>query len=54
MSWDPRHLPSAAGLQITSVSPDGPLGPWAGFGLLCAYVLATIATAAVLLVRRDA
>jgi hypothetical protein len=48
------YLPSAAGLTITSVSPDGPLGPWAGFGVLCAYVAATIAVAAVLLVRRDA
>jgi ABC-2 type transport system permease protein len=48
------YLPSAAGLTITAVAPDGPLGPWAGFGLLCAYVVATIAIAAVLLVRRDA
>jgi ABC-2 type transport system permease protein len=48
------YLPSAAGLTITSVSPDGPLGPWTGFGLLCGYVVATIAIAAVLLVRRDA
>jgi ABC-2 type transport system permease protein len=49
------YLPSAAGLTITSVSADpGPLSPWAGFGLLCAYVVATIAIAAVLLVRRDA
>jgi len=48
------YLPSAAGLTITSVSSDGPLGPWAGFGLLCGYVVATIAIAAVLLVRRDA
>jgi len=48
------YLPSAAGLTITSVSSDGPLGPWAGFGLLCVYVVATIAIAAVLLVRRDA
>jgi ABC-type transport system involved in multi-copper enzyme maturation permease subunit len=48
------YLPSAAGLTITSVSDTGPLGPWGGFGLLCAYVVATIAIAAVLLVRRDA
>jgi ABC-2 type transport system permease protein len=48
------YLPSAAGLTITTVSTSGPLGPWAGFGLLCAYVVATIAIAAVLLVRRDA
>jgi ABC-type transport system involved in multi-copper enzyme maturation permease subunit len=48
------YLPSAAGLTITQVSSDGPLSPWGGFGLLCAYVVATIAIAAVLLVRRDA
>jgi hypothetical protein len=48
------YLPSAAGLTITQVSSDGPLTPWGGFGLLCAYVVATIAIAAVLLVRRDA
>ena len=48
------YLPSAAGLTITSVSTGGPLGPWTGFGLLCAYIVATIAIAAVLLVRRDA
>jgi hypothetical protein len=48
------YLPSAAGLAITSTATDGPLGPWTGFGLLVAYVAATIAVAAVLLVRRDA
>jgi hypothetical protein len=48
------YLPAAAGLTITSMSTGDPLGPWAGFGLLCAYVLATIALAAVMLVRRDA
>jgi ABC-2 type transport system permease protein len=48
------YLPSAAGLAVTQVDPGGPLGAWAGFGLLCAYVTATIAVAAVLLVRRDA
>ena len=41
------YLPAAAGLTITSMSTGDPLGPWAGFGLLCAYVLATIALAAV-------
>jgi ABC-2 type transport system permease protein len=48
------YLPFAAGLTITSPSTSGPLSPWGGFGLLCAYVVATIALAAVLLVRRDA
>ena len=48
-------LPSSAGLTVTVAAADtGVLGPWAGFGLLCAYVAATIAIAAVLLVRRDA
>ena len=49
------YLPSSAGLTITVASADtGALSPWAGFGVLCAYVVATIAIAAVLLVRRDA
>ena len=49
------YLPSSAGLTVTVASADtGVLGPWAGLGLLCAYVVATIAIAAVLLVRRDA
>lgn len=48
------YLPAQAGLTITQLEPGGPLGAWAGFGLLCAYVVATIAVAAVLLVRRDA
>jgi len=48
------YLPSQAGLNVTFTVSSGPLGPWAGFGVLCAYVVATIALAAVLLVRRDA
>jgi hypothetical protein len=31
-----------------------PLAPWAGLGVLCAYAAAVVATAAVLLRRRDA
>lgn len=48
------YLPGAAGLTITQLHPGEPLGAWGGFGLLCAYVAATLAIAAVLLVRRDA
>jgi hypothetical protein len=48
------YLPGEAGMAIFGVAPDpaGP-GPWTGFGVLCAYVLVTLAAAAVLLVRRD-
>ena len=48
------YLPSQAGLNVMSTVSSDPLGPWAGFGVLCAYVVATIGIAAVLLVRRDA
>jgi ABC-2 type transport system permease protein len=48
------HLPGEAGMRIIGVAPDpDALGPWAGFGVLCAYVVVTLAAAAVLLVRRD-
>lgn len=53
------YLPSVAGERIVSaaVEPGGPvdvLGPWAGFGVLMVYVVATIAAATALLQRRDA
>jgi hypothetical protein len=49
-----RHLPGNAGLAIIQVAPDpNGLAPWAGFGVLCAYVVVTTAAAAVMLVRRD-
>lgn len=48
------YLPSNAGRAILSITPDPTsLGPWVGFGLFCGYAAATIAVAAVLLVRRD-
>ncbi len=47
------YLPGTAGLSITSVAP-GDLGPWEGFGVLCAYVVVTMGAAAVMLIRRDA
>jgi ABC-2 type transport system permease protein len=49
-----RYLPGNAGMAITHVTPDpSGLGPWAGFGVLCGYVVVTLGAAAVLLVRRD-
>jgi ABC-type transport system involved in multi-copper enzyme maturation permease subunit len=48
------YLPSSAGAQIMAWHPDpSGLAPWTGFGLFLAYTLATLAVAAVLLVRRD-
>jgi ABC-2 type transport system permease protein len=49
------YLPGTAGLSIVSVSPEAlQVGPWEGFGLLCAYVVVTLGAAAIMLVRRDA
>ena len=57
-SWaDPitKYLPNTVGEAITKVHPDPTaLGPWAGFGLFCAYAAVVLAVAAVLLRRRDA
>ncbi len=50
-----KYLPSNAGTEIMSLTHgSSDLGPWTGFGLFCAYILAAIAAAAVMLVRRDA
>ncbi len=50
-----KYLPSNAGSQILSLTHgSNDLGPWAGFGIFCAYVAVAIAAAAVMLVRRDA
>lgn len=49
------YLPGEAGLAIVSVTPESEqLGPWGGFGVLCAYVVVTMGAAAVMLIRRDA
>jgi ABC-2 type transport system permease protein len=49
------YLPGVAGLSIVSVTPEAlEVGPWAGFGVLCAYVVVTMGAAAIMLVRRDA
>jgi hypothetical protein len=38
-----------------SLTPEAStLGPWEGFGVLCAYVVVTMGAAAVMLMRRDA
>jgi ABC-2 type transport system permease protein len=48
------YLPSNAADVIWSIRPDAhTLSPWAGFALFCGYAAATLAIAAVLLVRRD-
>jgi len=57
-SWgndiDP-YLPLSAGTGILSRHQDAnALAPWTGFALFCAYVAATLALSAWLLVRRDA
>lgn len=52
-----RYLPAGAGSQVFDVNagahPDS-LGPWVGYGVLCLWVLASTAVAAVLLTKRDA
>jgi ABC-2 type transport system permease protein len=49
------YLPDAAGRSIFSLTHGAhSLAPWPGFALFVGYAAATIAVAAVLLVRRDA
>jgi hypothetical protein len=56
-SWgdtiDP-YLPLNAGMAIMNVAPSNLLRPWPGFLLYVGYVVAALAVAAFLLVRRDA
>ena len=56
-SWNDaasRYLPSNAGRAILAITPDSSsLSPWVGFGVFCGYAAATLAVAAILLVRRD-
>ncbi|OLF15908.1 ABC transporter permease [Actinophytocola xanthii] len=50
-----RFGPFGAGTRVMAVDPDPVLlSPWAGFGVLCLWVFATLAAAAVVLGRRDA
>jgi ABC-2 type transport system permease protein len=56
-SWNSAaspYLPLQAGEALLSLTRGNQLAPWVGFGVLCAYAAASIAIAAVLLVRRDA
>ena len=53
-SVDP-YLPSNAGGAVWTINPDSnTLAPWAGFGVFCAYAVASLVIAAVLMARRDA
>ena len=47
------YLPLQAGEAIMALTRGNQLAPWVGFGVLCAYAAASLAIAAVLLVRRD-
>ncbi len=50
-----KWLPSNAGQALMSVSSDNTsLSPWRGFIVFCAYAVASLLAAAVLLRRRDA
>jgi ABC-2 type transport system permease protein len=58
-----KYLPSLAGQQLmsmggidpmTGMAATGNLAPWAGYGVLAAWTLVTLAAAAVVLKRRDA
>ncbi|HET8605628.1 MAG TPA: hypothetical protein VFL66_01220 [Gaiellaceae bacterium] len=55
-SWNSAaspYLPLQAGESIMSITPGNHLAPWAGLGVLALYAVASLAVAAVLLVRRD-
>ena len=47
------YLPLAAGESIISITSGNHLAPWAGLALFAGYAAASLAVAAVLLVRRD-
>jgi ABC-2 type transport system permease protein len=50
-----QYLPAQAGMAILNVVPDpNALSPWAGFSVLLAYGLVSLAIGGLLLVRRDA
>jgi ABC-2 type transport system permease protein len=51
-----KYFPSAAGTEIVQLNATGPgdLAPWAGFAVLCGYVLIALVVGGVLLSRRDA
>jgi hypothetical protein len=50
-----RFFPAQAGMSVFSVVPDPrALGPWAGYGVLLAYVTVAFVVGGILLTRRDA
>ena len=50
-----KYFPAQAGMSVFSVVPDPrALSPWAGYGVLLAYVATTLAVGGFLLTRRDA
>lgn len=50
-----RFLPSNAGGALYTIHPDpGTLSPWVGFAVMCAWAVAAVVGAAVVLIRRDA
>jgi len=50
------YLPFNAGAAVATAVFEDPhhLSPWAGFGVLCIYVVVVVGAAAIRLVRRDA
>ena len=56
-SWNDAaspYLPLIAGQAVMAVSRGAhQLAPWTGLGVLCAYTVAALAVASILLVRRD-
>jgi hypothetical protein len=49
------YLPSDAGGALYTQHPDpGTLSPWVGFAVMCAWAVAAVIAAAVVLRRRDA
>ncbi|MFG2091375.1 MULTISPECIES: hypothetical protein [unclassified Spirillospora] len=53
--WLERLTPAAGfAIQQTVTQYDRAIGPWAGFGVLCAYTAVALAAAAWLVRRRDA
>ncbi|MGH3758006.1 hypothetical protein [Actinophytocola sp.] len=53
--WVERLTPTAGfAIQQTIRTYDTAIGPWAGFGVLCAYTAVVLAIAARRLARRDA
>jgi ABC-2 type transport system permease protein len=55
-SWNSAaspYLPLQAGEALLALQRGNQLAPWVGFAVLCAYAAASLAIAAVLLVRRD-